>query len=232
MYPYLTEGIGEDILPENCDMSVIDQIVKVTDKDAALMTRRLARLEGLFVGWSCGSAVQGGLAYARAHLKPDDLMVIILPDHGTRYLGKVYNDQWMQTHNFLDEGTMLTAAQILALKGTHRPLLSLHPDQNLGEAIALMRQEDVTQLPVVADGQVVGALTETRALNAILDDPSQKEAPLSRIMSDPFPFVLPSTRLEVISKLINKENPAVLVQGEAGQVDIITKYDLISALAR
>ena len=91
IYPYLTEGIGEDILPKNVDFDLIDQFVKVTDKDAAIMTRRLAREEGLFVGWSCGSAVFGALEYAKENLKEDDMMVIILPDHGTRYLGKVYN---------------------------------------------------------------------------------------------------------------------------------------------
>ena len=232
IYPYLTEGIGEDILPENCNMSVIDHIVKVADKDAALMARRLARLEGLFVGWSCGSAVQGALEYAREHLKPDDLMVIILPDHGTRYLGKVYNDQWMQNHDFLDEGTMFTAAQILKFKRKHGPLIALAPHQTLAEAIELMREADVTQLPVMQDGQIVGAVTETRVLHAILEDPSLKNGPLDRAMSDPFPFVLPSTRLEVISKLINRENPAVLVQDPDGTLDIITKYDLINALAR
>ncbi|GAB4420380.1 MAG: cystathionine beta-synthase [Bacteroidia bacterium] len=232
IYPYLTEGIGEDILPQNCDMSVIDHIVKVTDKDAALTTRRLARLEGLFVGWSCGSAVHGALEYAREHLKPDDLMVIILPDHGTRYLGKVFNDTWMRTHGFLDEGTMLTAGEILKIKIKPGPLITLHVSQTLSEAIRIMREEDVSQLPVANGGQIVGSITESRLLNTILDDPKLKDGPVTQAMSDPFPYVLPSTRLEVISKLIHKENPAVLVKTDDGGTDIITKYDLINALAR
>jgi cystathionine beta-synthase len=102
IYSYATEGIGEDILPKNVDFDVIDQFIKVTDKDAALMTRRLAKEEGLFVGWSSGSAVFGALEYAREHMKEDDVMVIILPDHGTRYLGKVYNDEWMKKQGYLD----------------------------------------------------------------------------------------------------------------------------------
>ena len=101
IYPYKTEGIGEDILPKNVDFSVIDQFIKVTDKDGALMTRRLAREEGLFVGWSCGSAVFGALEYAREHLTEADTMVIVLPDHGTRYLGKIYNDDWMRAQGWL-----------------------------------------------------------------------------------------------------------------------------------
>src|SRR5688500_2495272 len=102
IYSYITEGIGEDILPKNVDFDVIDQFIKVTDKDAALMTRRLAKEEGLFVGWSSGSAVFGALEYAREHMKEDDVMVIILPDHGTRYLGKVYNYEWMKKQGYLD----------------------------------------------------------------------------------------------------------------------------------
>ena len=102
VYPYLTEGIGEDILPKNVDFSMIDHFVKVTDKDGAIMTRKLAREEGLFCGWSCGSAVHGALEYARENLEENDLMVVILPDHGTRYLGKVYNDNWMKDHGFIE----------------------------------------------------------------------------------------------------------------------------------
>lgn len=101
IYSYKTEGIGEDILPKNVDFDLIDLFIKVTDKDAALMTRRLAKEEGLFVGWSCGSAVFGALEYAREHLQEDDTMVIILPDHGTRYLGKIYNDEWMREQGWL-----------------------------------------------------------------------------------------------------------------------------------
>lgn len=230
IYPYLTEGIGEDILPDNCNMDVIDHIIKVTDKDAALMTRKLARMEGLLVGWSCGSAVHGALEYARS-LKKDDLMVIILPDHGTRYLGKVYNDTWMNDHGFIDSGTILTAAEIIAQKKDATPLITLDADQQLSDALSIMREQLVSQIPVMRDGEIVGSLHESRVLNILLDDPALKEAPISRAMSDPLPFVLPGTRIEVISKLINKENPAVLVKSESGLLEIITQYDLINVLA-
>jgi cystathionine beta-synthase len=113
IYPYLTEGIGEDILPKNVDFSLIDHFVKVTDKDGAIMTRRLAREEGLFIGWSCGSAVAGALEYAKDNLKEDDVMVIILPDHGTRYLGKIYNDDWMKERGFLENRQFSNAKHIV-----------------------------------------------------------------------------------------------------------------------
>lgn len=231
IYPYLTEGIGEDILPENCDMSVIDHIVKVSDKDSALMTRKMARLEGLFIGWSCGAATFGALEWARDNLKPDDLMVVILPDHGTRYLGKVYNDTWMQNHDFLDEGTFITAGEILKHKSVNGGLHTLHIGQSLSEAIALMRERDVSQIPVMDGEKVVGALDETQVLNAILDNPSLKDAPVTQAMSDPFPYVLSSTRMDILSKLITKDNPAVLVKMEDSGIDIITKYDLINVLS-
>lgn len=231
IYPYLTEGIGEDILPENCNMEVIDYITKVTDKDAALMTRKLSRLEGLFVGWSCGSAVHGALEYAAANLKRDDVMVIILPDHGTRYLGKVYNDSWMSSVNFIEEGNMLTAGQIVERKETSEDLVMLKKTQTLADAIRLMRDNQISQIPVVEEGEVIGSINESRVLNTILDDPTLREAPITKAMNDPFPFVLSTTRIDLVSKLINKENQAVLVKLDDGAIQIITKYDLISVLS-
>ncbi len=101
IYPYKTEGIGEDILPKNVNFDLIDTFIKVTDKDGAIMTRRLAKEEGLFVGWSCGSAVYGALEYAKEHLTEEDTLVVVLPDHGTRYLAKIYNDDWMREQGYL-----------------------------------------------------------------------------------------------------------------------------------
>jgi cystathionine beta-synthase len=230
IYSYLTEGIGEDILPANLNMSLVDQMIKVTDKDAAIMARKLARLEGLFCGWSCGSAVHGALEYAR-NLGKDDVVVVILPDHGTRYLGKIYNDQWMSDHHFIDKGNMFTAQEIVDRKGPASPLVAVELQSTLSQVILLMREHNITQLPVVEGGRVVGTITESRVLNTILDDPSLKDSPVSDAMSDPFPFVLPTTRIDLISKMINKDCPAVMMQDLDGGMHIITKFDLISVLA-
>jgi cystathionine beta-synthase len=230
IYPYMVEGIGEDMIPQNYDGSVIDRVIKVTDKDSALMARRLARLEGLFVGWSCGSAVYGALQYAARHLKRDDVMVVLLPDHGTRYLGKIYNDDWMREQAFLEEGALLTADQILALKPA-RPLLFVEMETSIAKAIELLRNNSVSQLPVFCDGKPVGSINESRLLNALIDDPALKEAPVSTVMDDPFPFVLPSTRIDVIGKMISAHTPAVLVDKKSDGFHIITKSDLIQILS-
>lgn len=231
IYPYLTEGIGEDIVPDNCDMSLVDKIIKVTDKDAALMARKLSRSEGLFIGWSCGSAAHGALEYAReAGLGKDDLMVIILPDHGTRYLGKIYNDTWMINHNFLDQGAQLNAGQIVAAKPRQAPLVTLDISQKLADALQIMRAQEISQIPVTDNGSIVGSLLETRVLGLILDNPAAKDAPVYEAMGDALPFVLPSTRIEIISKMINRNTPAVLVQGENGDLDIITQYDMLAVI--
>lgn len=232
IYPYMTEGIGEDIVPANLDLSVIDEIVQVSDKEAAGMTRKMAKMEGLFVGWSCGSAMHGALEVAKT-LGEDDLMVVVLPDHGTRYLGKVYNDTWMRDYGFLEEGALITADEILRRKseGEGEEMVAVAPDLSVSEAIQLMRERNVSQLPVVKDREVLGSISEGRILNALIDEPRLKNSPVENAMDDPFPFVLPSTRIDVISKMITRENPAVLVQTKDKRLEIITKYDLISVLS-
>lgn len=231
VYPYATEGIGEDILPANMDMSLVDKIVKVHDKDSAIMARKLSRLEGLFVGWSCGSAVAGALDYIQmAQLGPNDVVVVILPDHGTRYLGKIYNDAWMKERGFLEENTQFTTEEILRRKGESN-LATVAAATPLAQAVHLMRTHNLSQVPVLDGDRIVGSLNEARLLAALVDDPALREAPVSSIMADPFPFVLPSTRIDIVSKMITKENPAVMVQRTDGSLDIITKFDLISVLA-
>jgi cystathionine beta-synthase len=231
IYPYLTEGIGEDILPKNVDFSVIDHFIKVTDKDGALMTRRLAKEEGLFVGWSCGSAVKGALVYARDHLKEDDVMVIILPDHGTRYLGKIYNDNWMKDHGYNESGISVTALDIINKKNGQGELFTISSDTSIGSAISLMNEKGIDQAPIVSDEHFIGSISDTKILRKLIDDPTIKDQPVSKIMDPSFRFVASDNTIDVLSSFINKENKALLVR-EGDKVHIITQSDLLLSLTQ
>lgn len=228
VYPYLTEGIGEDILPKNVNFDVIDHFVKVTDKDAAVMTRRLAREEGLFVGWSCGSAVHGALEWAKGNLKKGDQMVIILPDHGTRYLGKVYNDEWMRNHGFLEDKTFATARDIISgRKGSYHLVSTLKTD-SVRNAIGLMNKTSVSQIPVMENEEVVGCLTDNKLLAKIIENPELKDAKVADVMEESMHFVALDSTLDVLSSMVEKEK-AVLVRDENNQIHIITKHDILEA---
>lgn len=230
VYPYMTEGIGEDILPKNVDFSLVDHIVKVTDKDGAIMTRKLSREEGLFVGWSCGSAVFGALEYAKDNLKEDDVMVVILPDHGTRYLGKIYNDNWMKDHGFQEAQKFATAKDIIKHRNGKGILQTIDQSTSVHDAIQSMNQFGIDQIPVVSENEFVGSLNDTKVLKSILENPEVKIKPVSEIMDEPFKFVGLDNTIDVLSSLINKDNRALLVRDENHEVHIITQSDLLIAI--
>lgn len=230
IYPYLTEGIGEDILPKNVDFSLIDHFVKVTDKDGAIMTRRLAREEGLFCGWSCGSAVAGALEWAKTNLKEEDMMVIILPDHGTRYLGKVYNDNWMKDHGFVEERDFATAADILERQNGNGQLVTIDKNARVSEAVALLTNGSISQLPVTDGDDFAGSLIDSKLLAQMIENPELRDQRVSEVMDKPFPFVPMDNTLDVLSSVINKDNPAVMVRDEQNQPHIITQHDLLKSM--
>lgn len=230
VYPYLMEGIGEDILPKNVDFSLIDTFVKVTDKDSAIMTRKLAREEGMFIGWSCGAAVHGALEYAKEHLKEDDIMVIIMPDHGTRYLGKIYNDNWMKDHGFTESGNFATAKDIILSKNGTGKLFPISSTMTVGEAIKEMNAKGIDQAPVVKDDHFVGSVSDTRILGALIEDPALKSQPVSEIMDPSFRFVALDSTVDVMSSYLRKDHKALLVRDNDDQVHIITQSDLLISL--
>ena len=218
-------------MPENVDFSLINEFVKVTDKDAAIMTRRLAREEGLFVGWSCGSAVFGALKWARKHLKKDDTMVILLPDHGTRYLGKIYNDSWMKDHGYLEKREYATAQDILKDRNGSGELVTVTQDTPIVEAIKILNKQGISQIPVTDGDQFVGSLTDSKLLHQLIDNPDMKHDPVSGIMDKPFQFISPRDTLDVLSSMIDKNNKALLVRDRLDQVHIITRHDLLMAMS-
>jgi cystathionine beta-synthase len=229
IYPYLTEGFGEDILPKNVNFDVIDHFIKVTDKDGAIAARRLAREEGLFVGWSSGSALHGALEYAQANLKEDDIMVILLPDHGTRYLNKVYNDQWMKDHGFL-ERSFASAKDIITARGGKDSLFTVSRKSKIGDAIRIMNSEGVDQVPVLEGNDFVGSIVSSNLLEKIISDPQLKDKSVGEIMDKPMIFVAMDSTLDVLSSMLNRDNKALLVRDEKEKVHIITQHDVLKAI--
>ena len=195
------------------------------------MTRRLSREEGMFVGWSCGSAVWGALEWARENLNEDDVMVIILPDHGTRYLGKVYNDDWMKDHGFLEERDYSTASIIIGKQSGKDALTTISKDATVAEAVSLLTSADVSQVPVVDGDEFVGSLTDTRLLAQMIEDPGIKDNRIHVVMVQPFQFVPVDTTLDVLSSMINRDTPAVMVRVEVGRPRISTQHDLLESIA-
>ncbi|MBE7177363.1 MAG: pyridoxal-phosphate dependent enzyme [Mucilaginibacter polytrichastri] len=228
IYPYITEGIGEDFLPANVDFDVIDHFEKVTDKDAALMTREIARKEGIFAGNSAGAAV-AGLLQMQDHFSEGDLVVVIFHDHGSRYMGKMYNDDWLRERGFLQD-EKLTARTIIRKKD-NADVVMIDCEKTVLEAINTMKSLNISQIPVTQQGMVTGKVTESDILSGLLDNPALKSRAIRSIASKPFPFVDLNTSIDRISGLINKENSAVLVEDEDGRIEIITEYDIINAIS-
>jgi cystathionine beta-synthase len=228
VHPYISEGFGEDFVPGNYDMSVIDHFEQVTDKDGALMARRLAKEEGLFCGYSAGSCLQG-LMQLKDKLKKDDLVVCILHDHGSRYVGKVYNDQWMIERGFIE---VKTFKDLISARSSKQKLITVEPSHSVAEAIGLMRKYDIEQLPVVSNGTPVGSISESGLFNKIVNNPDIKQQKIEDVMEPAFPMVAFDTPVERLSGLITRENGAVLSKDEGGNMHIVTKYDIIQSLAK
>jgi cystathionine beta-synthase len=228
IYPYITEGIGEDFLPQNVDFNIIDRFEKVTDKDAALMTRDIARKEGIFAGNSAGSAL-AGLMQLKDELKEGDVVVIIFHDHGSRYMGKMYNEDWLRERGFLED-EKLTARSILSKRG-QQETVTIDCEQSVLQAINTIKSLNISQIPVTQKGMVVGKITESDILSAVLENPALRSGSVKDIMTASFPFVDLNTSIDKISSIINKENMAVLVEDGNGNIEIITQYDIINAIS-
>jgi cystathionine beta-synthase len=228
IYPYITEGIGEDFLPKNVDFNVIDHFEKVTDKDAALMQRRIAREEGIFAGNSAGSAM-AGLLQLKDRFTKEDVVVVIFHDHGTRYLGKMFNDEWMREKGFLEKSGM--TARDLVASGVSGELFAVEASRPVEEAVRVMSDHDFSQISITRDGRVIGSLNETHLYEQFLKDPDIKTQPVESIMQPAFPFADISTPVDLLSTMITPANPAVLVRDfKTDKTFIITRSDVIRVL--
>jgi len=228
VHPYISEGFGEDFVPENYDMKWIDHFEQVTDKDGAIMARRLAKEEGIFCGYSAGSCIQG-LMQLKDRLKKDDLVVCIFHDHGSRYVAKVYNDQWMIERGFLD---VKTFKDIINSRSGKQKLVTIEPTQTVADAVDLMKKYDIENIPVMNGNGPIGAISENGLFQKIFSNPDIKNSKVESVMERPYPLVEFNTPVEKLSTLINKENGAVLSKDEAGNYHIVTKYDVIQALGK
>ncbi|MBD0282172.1 MAG: cystathionine beta-synthase [Thermoleophilaceae bacterium] len=236
--PYLVEGVGEDFWPETFDPSVVDRYVTVSDKDSFLMTRRLAESEGILAGGSCGLALHAAFEVARDVDDPEAMIAVILPDGGRSYLSKVFNDAWMRQYGFLERDSELTVGDVLRRKhaeGEVPPLLTVETHAKVRQAVALLHEHRVSQLPVVSahDPQtVVGSVSERGLLQHAMDDPALLGAEIVEVMEPPFPAVAADDGVREAVELLADRREAVLVNLDGRAAGILTRTDLLESLAR
>lgn len=227
IYPYITEGIGEDILPKNVDFELIDAFEKVSDKDGAVMARRLAREEGILLGYSAGSAMAGVLQL-KDNFSKDDVVVVVFHDHGSRYIAKVFNDDWMRERGFLEDE--LKVKDVVSRK-TNKSFHFVTPQNTVREAFDMMKTLDISQMPVMQGNDMVGSITENAVLTYLLENPMKHtEDKIEEVMDAPFPIVQEDLPVKQLNRYISKKIPAVMMKDKAGSLHVLTKYDIIQAV--
>lgn len=226
VYSYVTEGIGEDILPKNVDFSLIDGFTKVTDKDAAVYTRRIALEEGIFVGNSAGAAIKG-LLQLKEHFKPEDVVVVLFHDSGSRYVGKMFNDDWMREKGYLDQ-EYTTAGDIIEKSNT-KPLVVARTEELVSHVIERFRKHNISQIPVMDITGFVGSVSESDVLKSYRENKTILEKPVREVMGAPYPVIKSGNSVEEVITLIDKHN-AVLVESGEGKHKIITKHDIMNII--
>ncbi|MCG9909971.1 MAG: pyridoxal-phosphate dependent enzyme [Flavobacteriales bacterium] len=228
IYPYVTEGIGEDFLPANVDFSLIDHFEKVTDKDAAIYTKELTRKEGIWAGNSAGSAI-AGLLQMKDKLTKDDVVVVIFHDHGSRYLGKMFNDDWMRMKGYINQEGQ--TAKDLVEMNSGIELITVEADVLIADAIKMMSEKDISQIPVTRDKRIVGSINESHVFKRITENPDIKGQTVESVMEKAFPFADISTSIHDLSRMITSDNPAVLVRDfKTDKTYIITRHDILKAI--
>jgi cystathionine beta-synthase len=232
-HTYKVEGIGEDILPGTMDFKYLDEIIQVNDKESFLMTRRLANMEGMFTGGSAGSAMVAAMEVARK-CKKGDVVVVLLPDTGMRYLSKIYNEEWMQENQYFESDIQVHAEDLLRGKGKkYTALVTASPKETVESALRKMRTKEISQLPVFEKNKPVGSIGEDTVLNLVLQGKPLSKMIVREIMGAPFPVVDRRARMETITQIISSKSTAVLVKTEKdGGWGMLTKYDLVQSAAK
>lgn len=228
---YKVEGIGEDFLPATVDLKAIDRIERVSDKDSFLMARRVCREEGLLVGGSSGTACVAAMRVAR-ELPPDAVMVVLLPDNGRGYMSKIFNDEWMRANGFLGEGGhRATVGQVLRTKGTVPTMITVAPTDAVKRAVELMREFQISQIPVVDGGELVGSVNEVAVMQLIYDRSDIVHAEVREVMGQPFPVLGEDAEVEQAYKALSLGHSAVVVAKDGTPIGVLTKMDIITYLS-
>jgi cystathionine beta-synthase len=229
--PYKVEGIGGDKIPTSLHFDVIDEWIFVTDKDAMLMARRLAKEEGLFVGGSTGVNVVSALEVARRIDDPQACVLTILADTGERYLTKVYNEEWLRENQLVEDERPTVGRLIAAKKSDAPPVIHVAPEASVRQALNLMSTYNVSQLPVLEDNDGVGAVSEQALMARALGEPKILDSPVRDVMDAPFPVVDSESPIAQMATLLSRTTPAALVRRDGTVVGIVTRYDLLHQLA-
>ncbi len=230
---YVVEGIGEDFFPTTMDMQILDDVIQVNDEECFVVARRLAKQEGIFTGGSGGGCLSGALRLAK-NLSAEDFVVALLPDTGMRYLSKVYNEEWMRERGYVDSTVRITADEIVASKakaGKVRELVIVRPYQTVFHALKTMQEQDISQIPVFEESTPIGTVYEDQILTMALQGKDLRKLVIREVMSPPLPRIPRNAPVERVTHILSHENPAVFVEMGDGQFQILTKYDLMGAVA-
>jgi len=232
--PYKIEGIGEDFIPETINLDIIDEMVVVSDKESFVMTRRMSREEGLLVGGSCGSAVAGAIKYMKKHnLGADKNIVVLLPDSGRSYLSKIFSDDWMKENGFLEPSMDTPVSQLLSHKDKPKDLVYLNTAHTVSDAVKMMKEYDISQMPVMDNGKVVGSIQESSLLNTIFSDMNIISKTVKDIMKEPLPTVNSNDKVShVYEKLSGGTNAVVVVDNNDKPISLVTKMDMLAYIGK
>jgi cystathionine beta-synthase len=230
-FSYYVEGIGEDFLPGTMNLKIIDQIMRVDDKECFLLTRELVRQEGLFCGGSCGAAVAGAIKYAEQLGDEKKNIVVLLPDSAQKYLSKIFDDEWMRSNGFLEEEDPLgTVRDLLAAKRAQRGIISAKRTDTLRTVIGLLQEHGISQIPVMDRGRLAGLVSEIDLLNYLLKHPGSMDVPVDELVEADYATVTPQTKIKLLKNIFN-DAKLVCVLERDDLVGVITKIDLIEYLA-